>query len=172
LVPVMYMVDDASRALFQGMLVERVSVPSRRLSFAELAQAADKLRRDSTNRRIFIRYAAQFPAEMRYGGRVFECLGTNLSRGGLMVMCGQIPPVGTEVGISMHLHEHIRSTVTGRVMRVDLVRVDDQDMAQVGIEFDTFVDHAETDVIQYLQILAQTDGSELAAPQDRIVQAR
>ena len=85
------------------MAILRTRVVPRDASLATIAQSVDELRNDTNAGRAFVRYEAQFPAEIRYGGRVFACQVTNISRGGGMMRCDHIPPVGTEVGVSLRL---------------------------------------------------------------------
>jgi DNA-binding response OmpR family regulator len=158
LVPILYLVDDAARSMFRGMLIDRTAVLSRAEVSAQIAQTLLALRNDSTTGRTFVRYHTQFPAELRYGGRVFPAAGIDVSRGGVMLQCDQIPPVGTPISVIMHLPAGLAAQASGRVIRVDLVRAGDRDLAQVGIEFDTFADRSEADLIGFIRHLDSGQG--------------
>ncbi|HET6343407.1 MAG TPA: protein kinase, partial [Myxococcota bacterium] len=120
LVPILYLVDDAARSMFRGMLIDRTAVVSRNEVSKQVAEALLALRNDNTTGRTFVRYATQFSAELRYGGRVFPATAIDLSRGGLMLQCDQIPPVGTPIGATLHLPTGASAQASGRVIRVDL----------------------------------------------------
>ena len=86
---------------------------------------------------------------VRYGGRVFEGKAADISRGGVMVQCGQMPPVGTDIAVSMRLPTCTSSVeVSGRVARVDMVRGGHG--SGIGIEFERFAGKGESELITFI----------------------
>ena len=161
MVPIVFCVEAASSSFFRGMAILRTRVLPRDVAAPILAQAIDELRNDTHAGRAFVRYDAQLPAEIRYGGRVFACQVLNLSRGGAMMQCEHIPPVGTEVGLNLRFPGSVVSGMAV-VVRVALSKAQgSHDTAHVGVEFKSFAGRGEAGLIAYIralddQIAAQT----------------
>ncbi len=174
MVPIVFCVEPSSSAFFRGMAILRTRVVPRNAPLAIVAQAVDELCNDTNAGRAFVRYDAQFPAEIRYGGRVFACQVTNLSRGGAMLRCDHIPPVGTEVGLSLRLPgSTLPVSGIGLVVRVALVKSQDShDAAHVGVEFKSFAGRGEAILIEFIRALDDSLVAQTVAGGSRRAQPR
>jgi DNA-binding response OmpR family regulator len=151
LVPIVYLADSASHGLFGGVDADRIAVRGRGDHVVVLAETISRLRADTRHGRTFVRFATDFPGELRYGGRVFVGRAVDISRGGVMLRCEQMPPIGTDVSVT--LRPEGGSTVieaTGHVARVDLPREGEQGLPGVGVEFERFAGRGETELISFL----------------------
>ena len=156
LVPLVYLVDPQARSMFRGMLIDRTAVRLRSEAPQAIVEVMDQLRADTSAGRTFMRYRTEFPAELRYGGRVFAGIAIDLSRGGVMLQCSQMPAVGTDVGVSLRFPFSTPvAEIIGRVLRVDLVKSERGAEAQVGIEFTTFAGRGEANLIAFIRMLDQ-----------------
>ena len=154
MVPIVFLMDEVTRPMFRGMLIDRTQVLPRGAGLPELVQALDTLREDTRAGRTFVRYEAEVPSEIRYGGRVFACTCIDVSRGGVMLQSEHIPPVGTEVGATLRVPLPVPPvSLVGRVVRVNLVKVNGRDVAQVGVEFSNFAPRSEQDLIAFITAL-------------------
>lgn len=110
------------------------------------------LRQEAHGGRIFERYSARFPIELRYGGRVFSGESIDISRGGMMLHCDQMPPVGMEVGISLKIAELAAPIeVQGQIIRVGMAGEEQAGRSQIGVEFHRFAARGEADLIEYIR---------------------
>jgi hypothetical protein len=154
LVPIVYLVEPPMQAHFAGVDADRCAVRPRDDAQAGLVETINRLRADVRLGRTFVRYAVSFPAELRYGGRVFAGHAIDLSRGGVMMRCDQMPPVGTAVSVGLR-----PPTATGlleangRVVRVDLPKEGEHQLPGVGVEFESFARRGESELIEYLSTL-------------------
>ncbi|MEO1171709.1 MAG: PilZ domain-containing protein, partial [Myxococcota bacterium] len=93
------------------------------------------------------------PVEMRFGGRVFSGTAVNLSRGGLMLKCEQLPPVGESVSVSLRFEEGPRPLeINGTVIRVDMARREGE-QPRIGVSFERFSGRGEAVLIEHLASL-------------------
>lgn len=154
LVPILYLTTPESQGLFADVDKDRGAVRMRSDPSVVLVQTLNRLRGDTRQGRTFLRYSTRFPAEMRYGGRVFAGTAVDISRGGVMLtFADQLPPVGTEVGLSMRLPQSSGAVqVAGRVVRVDLPPPGSNE-SKVGVEFERWSSAGETELIAYLATL-------------------
>lgn len=77
---------------------------------------------------------------------------------------GQMPPVGTDVGLSLRLPTtRTRVEVQGQVIRVDLVDGDGS-ASRVGVQFERFSGRGATRLIDYLAHVDDRAKSHDAAP--------
>lgn len=153
LVPIIFLASPEIAPAFAG--IDRSEVRGRSDNFAGLGDSLNRLWADNRLGRIFIRYLMSFPVELRYGGRVFNGQATDISRGGTMLFCDQMPPVGTDVGVSLRLPGSASAIqVTGRVMRVDLPKAGTGEArAGIGVEFERFHARGEGQLIAFLATL-------------------
>ncbi len=156
LVPVIYLTPASGAPVFDGVDADRSSVCDRGAPPMQIGELVQRLHLDTRVGRTFVRYGVRFAVEMRYGGRVFAGEASDLSRGGVMLRSDQMPPVGTEVGVSMRLAGLSSPIeVSGRVVRVDLPGPHDGDRAGIGVEFERFSGRGEGDLIGYIVALEQ-----------------
>lgn len=154
MVPIVFLMDETTRPMFRGMLIDRTQVLSRAAGPQDLVEALDALREDVRTGRTFMRYETDVPGEIRYGGRVFACTCIDVSRGGVMLQADHIPPVGTEVGATLRVPMAVPAiSLVGRVIRVNLVKADGRDVAHVGVEFTNFAARSEQDLISFITAL-------------------
>ncbi|MBI5508727.1 MAG: protein kinase [Deltaproteobacteria bacterium] len=152
LVPIIYLAD-AGAQLAAGSEADRSAVRSRNDPAVVLAETINRLRADIRHGRTFVRFTTDCAAELRYGGRVFAARAVDMSRGGVMLRCEQMPPVGTDVSVSFRLGDSAPAVeATGHVVRVDLPTEGAQHDAGagIGVEFDRFAGKGEADLIHYL----------------------
>lgn len=150
LVPILYLVANEVQASVAGMDADRSAVRLRTDSLVLISETLNRLLADTRLGRSFIRYPASFPTELRYGGRAFAGKAEDISRGGVMLRCEQMPPVGELVSVSMRLPNAIGPIeVLARVIRVDLPRHGDE-LPGIGIIFERFVQRGEADLIAHL----------------------
>jgi serine/threonine-protein kinase len=158
LVPIVYLAEPSAAALFAGVDADRCALRPRTDTAAALTEVLNRLRADVRLGRTFVRYTVNFPAELRYGGRVFTGHAIDLSRGGVMLRCEQMPPVGTAVSVGLR-----PPTATGlieangKVVRVDLPKEGEHLLPGVGVEFERFARKGEAELIEYLGTLDQTN---------------
>ena len=162
LVPILYLADEASHGIFAGIENDRNAVCVRSGQNNAVVETLNRLRGNTRLGRSFIRYAVAFRVEVRYGGRVFEGVTEDLSRGGMMVRCDQMPPVGTEIGAKLDIKPESGESiqVTGRITRVAIAK--EGAGAGLGIEFESFAGRGEADLIAFLTTL---DNQAQSAPQ-------
>lgn len=147
LVPILYLSASDGREPFAGLEADRAVVRPRSDSAAALTQCLQRLTSDTQLGRTFIRFPANFVTEVRYGGRVFEGQAIDISRGGVFVRCGQMPPVGTEISVVMRLPGAAGPVeVSGRVARVHM----DAQGAGIGVEFESFAGRGEATLIAFI----------------------
>ncbi len=158
LVPIVYLTTEEGKAAFVNFTADRSAVRLRNEHASGLIEVLNQLWADNRLGRIFIRYPMVMPIEMRYGGRVFSGETIDLARGGVMLRCEQMPPIGTEVGISLKLPTSTPTIqVTGKVVRVDLPDGKGDKRAGIGVEFERFAGRAESAFIAYLAGLDPTN---------------
>ncbi len=155
LVPIVYLTTPESQGMFSGLDADRSAVRSRDDDALVVGEALKRLWADNRLGRIFIRYPMILPIELRYGGRVFAGESIDLSRGGVMFRCEQMPPVGTEVGVAIKLPSSFGVVqMRGRVMRVDMPAPgSNESRAGIGVEFERFAGRAESVLIAFLRTL-------------------
>ncbi len=150
LIPILYLSTPESQRLFAGVDADRGLAKLRSDGASVLIDALTHLIADNRLGRIFLRYPADFAAELRYGGRVFSGKAMDISRGGFMVRCSGMPPVGSEVGVSLRLPTAPEPVeVAGRVVRVNLPS-GGETHAAIGVEFERFAGKDESALIAYL----------------------
>ncbi|MEZ4272636.1 MAG: PilZ domain-containing protein [Myxococcota bacterium] len=168
LVPVLYTVAAERQVQLADLVADRSAVRSRDDPHEVIVQTLERLRRDTRVGRTFVRYDTSFAVVMRYGGRVFQGEVINVSRGGLMIRSGdQMPPIGTQVGVSMRLPGEVAPVeVQSRVARVELY---DEGASKVGVEFENFVGRCEPIYISFLCTLdAALPTRRSQAPEERL----
>lgn len=157
LVPIVYLADPASHAMFAGVDADRSDVRARNDSILALVETVNRLRADTRLGRTFVRYQTDFSAELRYSGRPFDGTAVDLSRGGVMLRCDQMPPVGTRVSVCLRIPEAtVPVEATGRIVRVDLPKEGAQMLPGIGVEFDRFAGSGEKELIKFLGTLDTT----------------
>ena len=157
LVPIVYLADEEAHGRFAGGDVDRSAVCVRTDPTATLAEAINRLRADVRLGRTFVRFATCFPAELRYGGRVFSGEAVDISRGGVMLRCEQMPPVGTSVSVTLRpLDASAPIEANGRVVRVDLPEEGGNTLPGIGVEFERFSRRGESQLIAFLGTLDQS----------------
>lgn len=97
-VPVMYLVPPGAP---RPPLPELCAVGSRTDAPAKIIAALNELRLGSESARIFQRFECSFAADLRYGGRSYAARAVNISRGGVLLRCLTIPPVGRAVRVGI-----------------------------------------------------------------------
>lgn len=153
IVPVLYLAAPVELDCFAGVDADRCAARSRTDAPILMLDSLVRLMNDTRLGRTFVRYTTQLPVELRYGGRTFEAVAVDVSRGGIMVRCAQMPPVGEEVNATLRLPGASGAVeVTGRVTRVDLPKSEGE-RPGIGISFDRFAGRAETDYIRYIMTL-------------------
>ncbi len=153
LVPVVYLADPNAHRIFAGVEGDRCAVRLRNVDMAELVKVFDQLRADTRQGRTFVRFPANLQAELRHGGRTFKAQAIDISRGGVMLRCEQMPTVGTKVSVSLRLPTAASPIeVAGCVARVELPK-DEQGLPGVGVEFERFAGRNQADLISYLATL-------------------
>ncbi len=151
LVPIVYLADPTAHAVFAGVDADRSAVRPRKDSPVALAETINNLRADVRLGRTFVRYTVTFPAELRYGGRAVPGEAVDLSRGGVMLRCEQMPPIGTVVSVALRPPTSAGVIeVNGRVVRVDLPKEGEHHLPGVGVEFERFARRGESELIEYL----------------------
>lgn len=157
IVPVVFLVDPTSKMPFAGASTDRAVIQSRNDDAGKLLEALEALKKDVRLGRTFSRYRTEFEVEIRTGGRVFPGKATDVSRGGMKIMCEQMPPVGKSVSLTLKLPDNVGILEAhGCVARVDLHKRSDQHMSFIGVEFDHFSRRDETAYIAYLCGLAKS----------------
>lgn len=155
LVPVVYLASPEAIREFGDLTAERSEVLPRSRPPIDIHKTLQHLIADTRVGRSFSRFDADFPLELRFGGRVFEATAVNLSRAGLMLRCQQLPSVGEPVSVNFRLGSDIDALeVNGTVIRVDMAPVEGE-LPQIGVSFDRFVGRGEANLIKYL---ARLDG--------------
>lgn len=149
LVPAVYLSGAEHQAAFGNVEADRSAFCPRNANPAQIVQCVDGLRNDTRLGRTFVRYATRLPAEVRYGGRVFNAEAFDVSRGGLMLRCQQMTPVGTSVSVTIKLNQKVIE-VNGRVVRVDPPKEGENDSARIGLEFERFAGRSEADLIAFI----------------------
>ena len=153
LVPVVYLADGAVQAQFGDLSRDRSIVMARGEAPSRVAEELNRLLADTRMGRSFVRYDTQFPAELRFGGRVFSGNAINLSRGGLMLCCDQLPPVGESVSVSLRFPRLARPLeVNGTVIRVDMAKREGE-QPRIGVSFERFAGRGEAELIEFLSQL-------------------
>jgi serine/threonine-protein kinase len=154
LVPIVYLADESTHTQFAGVDADRSAVRMRDEPAVVLAETINQLRADVRLGRTFVRFAACFPAELRYGGRVFAGEAVDISRGGVMIRCEQMPPVNTSVSVSLRPPSVTPAIeANGRVVRVELPREGEHHLPGVGVEFERFSRRGESQLINFLGTL-------------------
>jgi hypothetical protein len=132
----------------------QVIVHSRNENVDLLAQLFSSFKSEGIMGRSFTRYPISVDISLRYGGRVFDAIAGDLSRGGVLLYCPQIPPVGIEVGVALKFPKYEAPIeVIGRVVRVDLSRRHGDSRTGIGIEFTRFAPQCEEQLIEVIQTL-------------------
>jgi CheY-like chemotaxis protein len=157
LVPIVYLAEPDAHRVFSGVDADRSDVRARDDSILALVETINRLRGDTRLGRTFVRYQTELAAELRYTGRSFGGLAVDVSRGGVMLRCDQMPPVGTTVSVRMRLPQSTTPVeATGRVVRVDLPEESGHQLPGIGVEFDKFAGSGEADLIRFLGTLDTT----------------
>ncbi len=151
LVPIVFLADPAAHGLFGNVDADRSAVRARTDHPVVIAETVNRLRSDTRHGRTFVRYNTDFPAELRYGGRVFAGRAIDISRGGVMLRCEQLPPLETPVSVTLRPDGSFEALESnGRVVRVDLPHEGGDAMAGVGVEFEHFAGRGEAELIAFL----------------------
>ena len=151
LVPIVYLADPTAHSLFRGGDADRAATRNRGDHVVVLAETINRLRADTRHGRTFSRFKTDFPGELRYGGRVFIGRAVDVSRGGVMLRCEQMPPVGTDVSVTLRPEgSNNPIEATGHVVRVDLPQEGEQGLPGVGVAFERFAGRGEAELIAYL----------------------
>ena len=154
LVPIIYLAAPEAQALFAGIDADRAMMRPRTDPPAMLAEALNRLWADNRLGRIFIRYPMVLPVELRYGGRAFAGQSIDISRGGVMLRCEQMAPVGTAVSVAIKLPTQSSPVeAAGRVLRVDMPQPGGDKRAGIGVEFERFAGRGEPALIAFLRTL-------------------
>ncbi|OGR14090.1 MAG: hypothetical protein A2341_14630 [Deltaproteobacteria bacterium RIFOXYB12_FULL_58_9] len=156
LVPIVYLADSEARSLFAGVDADRSAVRIRNDPAVVLVETINRLRADVRLGRTFVRYTTEFPVEMRFGGQVFAGEAIDISRGGVMLRCDQMLPIGTAVGFRLRPQGFQPIEGNARVVRVDLPGKAEETKAGIGVEFESFFRKGETDLIAFLGTLDRT----------------
>ncbi|MFC1609414.1 protein kinase [Myxococcota bacterium] len=154
LVPILFLAEPQSHSLFAGVDADRCAVRSRDDPPVVFVETINRLRADVRLGRTFVRYASNFPVELRYGGRVFDGEAVDISRGGVMLRCEHMPPIRTAVSVTMRpLHVNPPIEANGRVVRVDLPKDGHHHQPGIGVEFERFSRRGEAQLIAFLATL-------------------
>jgi DNA-binding response OmpR family regulator len=154
LVPIVYLADATAHPMFAGVDADRSAVRTRDESTVVLAEVINQLRADVRAGRTFVRFSTSFPAELRYGGRMFAGEAIDIARGGVMMRCQQMPPVGTTVSVSLRPpNSNVPIEAKGRVVRVDLPEPGESTLPGIGVEFERFSRRGESQLISFLGTL-------------------
>ncbi len=148
--PILYLCEPgASSASAQ---IERSAACPRNEKLASIVATLAALHADFRQGRAFSRFKVQLDAEMTYGGRVFQATATDLSRGGAMLKCVGIPPVGADVAMTLHFdNEPVR--MRGHVLRV---APGDGDVSAVGIRISSIASEMEARLIRQIQAIEES----------------
>ncbi|MCK5689075.1 protein kinase [Myxococcota bacterium] len=153
IVPVVFLIDPETGGQGAGLEGDRSTIRHRTDGPVVLAEIIRRLSSDTRTGRTFVRFPALILTEFRYGGRVFEGAVTDISRGGVMLNCNHMPPIGTMVSVSMRLPNSATPIeAKGAVVRVDLPETPDA-KASIGVNFQSFAGDNETYLIEYLATL-------------------
>jgi serine/threonine protein kinase len=150
ILPVLYLIDEADRPLFRGMPMLRTGLWRRGLPLGQALTEVMQAKVEGHGR-LYTRHPVNISSEIRYGGRLSTATAVDLSRGGVLLQCDQIPPLGTQISVILRFGEHRTAQVAGRVIRVGLVTAGDREVAQVGLEFDVFSGRDEVELITYIR---------------------
>ncbi len=155
LVPVVYLSDPGTHHGYGDLEQDRSFVCSRTEYAKTVVNEMNRLLADTRMGRSFIRYDTSFPVELRFGGRVFAGDAINVSRGGLMLRCVQLPPIGEAVSVGLRFPgSHRGLEVNGSVIRVDMARQEGE-LPRIGVSFERFTGRGEVDLIEFLSRLDQ-----------------
>ncbi len=150
LVPFVYLVRPDAAAL---KLPERCAARPRNGADVTIAATLNALNLTVHLGRTFTRYLALLEAELRYGGRAYSAQSVDLSRGGVLLRCGKMPAVGSDVRLVIRLHGR-EIDMPGKVVRVQMPPDGARDQrAQVGIAFKPAELPEEEALIAYLAAL-------------------
>lgn len=120
-----------------------------------VAQALRDLAATSRDGRAYVRYATHLTAELRSAGRSVRGNAADLSRGGLLLYCAQMPPLGTEVGVTIELPDLPQPVeAQARVVRVHFPDIAGGADAGIGVRFERFAEDDETLLIEFITKLA------------------
>ncbi len=114
-VPVVYLAPPRAP---RPPLPELCAICSRADSPATIIAVLNELRLGSDGSRVFRRFGCDLEAKLRYGGRSFAARAVDLSRGGLLLRCLKIPPVGRAVRITL-IHGGDEIEMPGVMVRVE-----------------------------------------------------
>jgi len=130
--------------------IERIDRAAALAPDAETATLAAALGRllegDVGRRRSFCRYRVDLPATLTYGGRAYSATATDLSRGGAMLDCSGMLPVGANVAVSVRL-DGDEVQMRGHILRV---APGEGDAARVGVRISSISREAEACLVRYI----------------------
>jgi hypothetical protein len=153
-VPFLCLLPTRVTARPEGEVPNQVIFHSRNENAELLASSLSSFQSDGIMGRSFTRYPISVDISLRYGGRVFEAIAGDLSRGGVLLYCAQIPPVGIEVGVALKFPKYEAPIeAVGRVVRVDLSRRHGDSRTGIGIEFTRFAPQCEEQLIEVIEAL-------------------
>ncbi len=157
LLPVIFLADAGQQAGTSG--IEQTAVRPRRDDAAALASTLDTLRAQGRKGRSFLRYDVSLAVELRYQGRSFAGQAVNLSRGGVLLRCDEMTPVGAAVNVGFPLSAgNERLEVHGEVLRVNRPSPETGGRPELGVEFRRFAGASEPLLISYLASLRPSLG--------------
>ncbi|MBN1962747.1 MAG: protein kinase [Deltaproteobacteria bacterium] len=156
MIPMIILAQTEARQIFAGINNERAILCRRDETSIVLANHMRNLLLDNRLGRVFLRYAVSIPVELRSGGRNFNCMSVDISRGGIKLYSHHISPVGTQVGVAFSLPSlNKRIEVRGKVMRVEIQNDSNDRNARIGIEFGHFAGRSEAILISFLISLVE-----------------
>ncbi|MBI3180409.1 MAG: protein kinase [Deltaproteobacteria bacterium] len=157
LLPVIFLADAGQQAGTAGL--EQTAVRPRHDDPAALATTIDALRAQGRKGRSFVRYEVSLAVELRYQGRAFAGHAVNLSRGGVLLRCDEMTPVGAPVNVGFPITAgNERVEVQGEVLRVDRPSPQTGGRPELGVEFRRFAGASEPLLIAYLAGLGPSAG--------------
>lgn len=150
LLPMLYLFKDSQHDTVAAVMHKHTLTA---LRSEPLERKLNELVQYIAHHRLYMRFPVRVEGHIRYGGRLSNASSINLSRGGVLLQCEQIPPLGTYLSAILELDPQTSVQVSGRVVRVALSNQETGETAQVGIEFDGFSGTGEAALIAFLDRL-------------------
>lgn len=160
-VPFIVVIGSDAAPLRPGECPEHCAIVDRRHSLQGLIKILAQLGPKSPLGRAFRRYECEFPCALHCGGRSFTAMCTDISRGGMRLLCDQSLSADTLINLNFVLPGGAESIeATARVIRRGGMRSPQPTgAAYLNIEFRQFSGHGETTLISYIRQLAQSNVS-------------
>ncbi len=112
--------------------------------------------------RIYTRYDVEITVQFRYGGRAFEALCLNISRGGLRLQSYQLPAMRTVVSLALSLPGETQTLeVRGAVVRTEPPRDSETQPSHLSIAFNIAAAQTERRLLQFITGLDKKQHAEI-----------